>query len=379
MRAVVNRIEQLEQNLRSVTAELTAKRSLESPSLPVPSGNSVVLPAAESYFRATASDAGIHSPATFSSDCDVFDLGILTEGYAETLLDEFKVMAQHFPYVLVPDLPSISHFRRERPLLLLSVLATSSWRNRPLQVALERHYLKDLAQRMIMKGQQSLDMLQSLLVQLAWFVPRSNIGQDSNFYRRHFHLKSAYRLAASAVSIVFSLGLDVKPNEIRKFGVNFEWNKASDPPTQQSIRGAEARRAYVGCYVISTSYDRIFSLQRCFCAYLQNRYALSLRKAGALKYSKYLEECALSLAAESRVPSDLTIVHYLRLAHHAAEVDETFGYGDAETAQNITDERLQFYMKYFETKRENLRSSIPPELAGDSKSLFSSRVFPWVC
>jgi hypothetical protein len=101
---------------------------------------------------------------------------------------------------------------------------------------------------------------------------------------------------------------------------------------------------------------------------LHDSYALVLRKAGALNYSKYLEECALSLAAENQVPSDLSIVHYLRLVRHSAEIYETFGYGDSETAQNITDERLQFYVKYFETQREELKASIPSDLTENGKS-----------
>ena len=68
--------------------------------------------------------------------------------------------------------------------------------------------------------------------------------------------------------------------------------------------------------------------------------------------------------------SDLLIVHYLRLVHHTAQIDETFGYGDPERANDITDERLQFYVKYFQTQREELRSIIPPELVNDGEYLF---------
>jgi hypothetical protein len=123
----------------------------------------------ESEVRTPSSNADTHSPSTFSSEGDVFDQRILTTGYGETLLQEFKVMAQNFPYVLAPDLP-VSGLRRERPLLLLSVLVASSWRNRPLQVTLERQYLKEIAEHMIIKGEHSMDMLQSLLIHLAWLV-----------------------------------------------------------------------------------------------------------------------------------------------------------------------------------------------------------------
>jgi hypothetical protein len=103
----------------------------------------------------------------------------VSELFAETLMKEFEVMAKQFPYVIVPDV-SISQLRRQQPLLLLSVLATSAWRNRPLQISLERHYLKDICERMVLKEDYSLDLLQSLLVHLAWFVgPNRSAGHNT--------------------------------------------------------------------------------------------------------------------------------------------------------------------------------------------------------
>ena len=152
-----------------MTAELAAKRSLKESSLLISNGNSHAPPASGSAFSTPSMQAENHSHSKISNEGDVFDQGILSEMHAQALLKEFKFMARNFPYVLVPDL-EISHFRKRRPLLLLAILTTSSWRNRPLQIDLEREYLKELGEQMIIKGEQSLDMLQSLLIHLAWFV-----------------------------------------------------------------------------------------------------------------------------------------------------------------------------------------------------------------
>ena len=56
--------------------------------------------------------------------------------------------------------------------------------------------LRSLGLRMVVEGEQSIDMLQSLLVHLSWC---------------HFHLKSSYRLTAYATSLVVNMGLNKRP------------------------------------------------------------------------------------------------------------------------------------------------------------------------
>jgi hypothetical protein len=114
------------------------------------------------------------TPLPDSERKDVFDQGIVTAEYAQSLLEEFMVMSRTLRYVLCPE-QSISDFRRERPMLLLSIMTTSSWRDRPLQIILEKEYLNSLGVRMVVKGEDSLDMLQSLLVHLAWSVDISTL------------------------------------------------------------------------------------------------------------------------------------------------------------------------------------------------------------
>jgi hypothetical protein len=77
-------------------------------------------------------------------------------------------MARHFPYVVIPESVSASDLAHNNPMLLHAVLVTSSWRDRNLQRTLEEAYTKDLCTKMIIEGEKSLDMLQSLLVYLTW-------------------------------------------------------------------------------------------------------------------------------------------------------------------------------------------------------------------
>jgi hypothetical protein len=90
--------------------------------------------------------------------------------YAGVLLNEFKAMSQNFPYLIIPPGTSVNMMRRDSPMLLLAIFACASWRDRELQMILEKMYLRVLAGRMVVEAEQSLDMLQGLLVHLSWLV-----------------------------------------------------------------------------------------------------------------------------------------------------------------------------------------------------------------
>lgn len=54
-------------------------------------------------------------------------------------------------------------------MLLQAVLIVASWQNKRTQMALERFYVTDLGLKFF-SGERSLDILQGLLVYLAWYV-----------------------------------------------------------------------------------------------------------------------------------------------------------------------------------------------------------------
>ena len=94
--------------------------------------------------------------------------GIVGIVEAENLLHEFRTMIDFFPFVTMSPTTTAQELSSEKPLLLLAALMTASYSNRPLQSALEQLYKQDLASRVIVHAQKSLDALQSILVYLAW-------------------------------------------------------------------------------------------------------------------------------------------------------------------------------------------------------------------
>ena len=99
---------------------------------------------------------------------DVIDQGILDLKTAHVLVQEFKAMIHNFPYVAISASLSTETLRQDSPMLLLAICAAAAWKDRELQIKLERAYLEELASRMVVDGEQTLDMLQGLLVHLSW-------------------------------------------------------------------------------------------------------------------------------------------------------------------------------------------------------------------
>lgn len=97
-----------------------------------------------------------------------FASDLLTTESAQDLLENFcSRMNGHFPFVLVSSTP-IDIMNREKPALCLAVLTVSSYGDAALQRALGERFNQLVSLRM-MKGKfASLELLQGLLVLLAW-------------------------------------------------------------------------------------------------------------------------------------------------------------------------------------------------------------------
>lgn len=100
---------------------------------------------------------------------DVITKGIISSTQAEQALRLFQTKATVFPFVLVPEGMSLDALRRHRPFLLLTILTTASAFDVKLQEKLEREIREVLSKRLIVNGESSLDLLEGILVYLAWY------------------------------------------------------------------------------------------------------------------------------------------------------------------------------------------------------------------
>jgi hypothetical protein len=100
---------------------------------------------------------------------DVIDQGLLTIDAANMLLNEFRTtLMPHCPFVIISPQTTVETLRRDKPFLLLTILTAALHDNMPLQRRLEKQVKKVISDCMIFDGTVSFEILQGLLVHLAW-------------------------------------------------------------------------------------------------------------------------------------------------------------------------------------------------------------------
>jgi len=199
------------------------------------------------------------------------------------LLENYRTMVDFFPFVTLPKELFIRDLIQQRPMLMFAVLTAASYDTTLLQAALSREFRK-VAMVKIMNGEKSLDLLQGLLVFIAW--------------HHHYmdpHAASVHLLLQMCVGIAGDLGLDNIPSS------------ATSPLQKEDSRDREAKRAYLGCYYLTTS--------------------LSLLDTGrprSLSHSATLRMYATDLASVWEHRSDAILPIIIDTCQFMEDVEETF-------------------------------------------------------
>ena len=234
---------------------------------------------------------------------------MITVQSAEELIKNFKTDYASFPFVLLPNL-TIDSFRRERPFLLLSVLTLTSRKRFKLKECLEREFREVLSQRVIVDGAQSLDLIQGLLVYLAW-------------YHAHFKLEGRQVNTLVQIAVAMTIELDL------------------GKPGQSS---AEEKRAFVGLYYLSSCFSMVH------------------RKPITMKYNDQVGECCRSLAAGCETPSDTQLIRFVELQRLAEEIALVFGNDPMNDERPcIGSERADLLIKAFKPRLQHLRGLFPKD------------------
>ena len=100
----------------------------------------------------------------------LFVRGILDYEKAQKLLWLFRDMALYFPFVILPADATVESMSEENPFLFLALLAVTSSAEKPLQKTLDEEFRNALSSKVVINGEKSIDVLQGLLVYLAWYV-----------------------------------------------------------------------------------------------------------------------------------------------------------------------------------------------------------------
>ncbi|KAH8676406.1 hypothetical protein BGZ60DRAFT_371863 [Tricladium varicosporioides] len=266
---------------------------------------------------------------------DVISRGIFTVEKAENCLRQFASKAYNFPFVVISPESSLDLLRRQKPFTLLVILAVSSLDNMKLLNLLDQEIRDTLGRRVFMSGEKSLDLVQGILAYLNWH----------HYFFEPQH-QQIYQLCQIAVSMAIDLNITTSEHNKRN-GPSSSFNLlsviAEDNCKLTSSHDAEAKRAFLGCYYISSTL------------------CIGLRKPTNIKYTSYFEECCQALATKCELKSDAFIPYFIQLQKLADDVNQIFNYDGHQEAPPLEPGSVELLVKSFRQQLVQLENSFPAE------------------
>ncbi|KAL8384538.1 hypothetical protein RB599_006730 [Gaeumannomyces hyphopodioides] len=259
---------------------------------------------------------------------DVFSRGIVSLAVGESLMATFKDRDMSMPFVVLAPHMTFEHLRRERPCMLLAIMAVTEVDD-ALQEKLVDEFRQFVAQNVIVAGHKSIDIIQGITIFCMWHHLSS---------RPRVH--QIYQMSQVAVTMVLDLGLPAL-SQIHDMNSQQRSGRESNPQFWDDL---ERIRAYLYCYVASNCISR------------------AMKKPNQLKHGRRIEEAAKLVAGLKTAPSDDVLLHFIRLQQFTEEVEAMFKYSDPDGIDLMDGWRIHAMAKAFERRLAILKDSTPPEL-----------------
>ncbi|KAK0728965.1 hypothetical protein B0T21DRAFT_413083 [Apiosordaria backusii] len=289
--------------------------------------------------RAAAAMAGptLNNGDGATKVADVVERGILTMNMAEELFTRYtQQMCHHLPGVVFPAGVTVGEVRATKPILFLSLMATASSEIPSLQKTLTKELMQVFAEKIIVDGHKSLELVQALQVAVIWYWPPDRF-EELKFYQL-VHV-------AAVMAIEIGLGTKKMARGGFKRHVSQAWRDHPMRGTPLDPTTLEARRAWLTCYFLATNT------------------AMALHRANLIRWTPFMAECIDVLeSSPDAVPTDKYFCHLVWTHKLAEEVGIQFSMDDPSSTPNIADSRTQYALRGFERELERYSENIPREL-----------------
>ncbi|KAJ5086911.1 hypothetical protein NUU61_008218 [Penicillium alfredii] len=305
-------------------------------------------------------------PSTAQSSSALLDEEPATPNDLEgqILMEWFATRMVHlFPFVVIPSHVTSDELSREKSFLFLNiamVACQNAARQRELVNAVHRY----VAEHVVIRGEHSLDILQGLLVHMAWFIavsrqPRSNAPREppgsSAFEQNYYKNKSTAQMDSFihlAIAQSISLGLNKELAAQKYSNQPLDYVKEAGMDDEKSpIRTLEERRAYLGCYYVTV----IFSA--------------CVKDQEPVRFTKYIDDCCQILQHASEYATDAYLVHLIRVVHLADRVYHMTSYQGSGSSVALTPP-LGLSMHWFQAELQRLKGSFSCDMPHSAILLF---------
>ena len=287
-------------------------------------------------------DRGRPQPQAYS---DVVDRGQISVNVAEQLfLYYVDKMAPHFPAVIFPAGTSASSIRREKPTLFLAILAAAAGPLFPeLQSDLTKEIMDIFANRIIVRGEKSLEIVQAIVISTLWYYPPE-----------HFEELKFYQLVhiGAVMAIDIGMGKASRPQPSRTDpATGYLYGNRTKPPLPDS-GSVEARRVWLACYFLCCNTS------------------MGLRRPNLIRWSNFMSESLNVLeTSPDAVSSDKHLCAWIRSQHIAEEVGYQFSMDDPFAKVSIADDKTNYALKKFENDLALWRQEVPIEARSSKQAM----------
>lgn len=270
---------------------------------------------------------------------DVVDRGIISMSLAGELFARYtERMMEHLPGVVFAPESTVSEVRKTKPILFLSIMAAAASEMPVLQRQLNKELMQIIAEKVVVVGEKSLELVQTIQVATIWYWPPE-----------HFEELKFYSLVHMAAIMAIELGLGRKKQNragFRKNMLPYSWKDSpwkKQPPADPT--DIECRRAWLTCYFLATNTS------------------MALHRPNLIRWTPFTQECIDILeSSPEAAPTDKYLCQLVWTHKLSEDVGVQFSMDDPEANINIADPRTQYALKGFERELERHSASIPAEL-----------------
>ncbi|KAI1828435.1 hypothetical protein F4861DRAFT_177 [Xylaria intraflava] len=273
-------------------------------------------------------DAGRQHP-------DIIDRGIITIEEASALFLRYtEHMAPHLPAVVFPPDKTAADIRQAKPILFLAIMSVASSETAQTQRRLVMELSQIFADKIIVKGEKSLELVQALLVSVIWYFPPE-----------HFEELKFYQMVHLAAVMAIDVGLGKRKNSPKSRLVPYTWRdhpfRKQPLPDPSTI---ESRRTWLAVY------------------FLASNVAMALHRPNLVRWQSFMTECMDILeSSPEAAEGDRYLCHLVWTHRLAEEVGIHFSMDDPSIIVNITESKIQYALRGFERNLAKYSESVPDE------------------
>jgi hypothetical protein len=167
---------------------------------------------------------------------DIIDRQIVSSTTADEIFQYYQEkMAPFLPAVVIPAHVTSREIRRMKPILFLAILSVASGhKHANIQRTLTREVMQAYADRIVNKGEKSLELIQAIQVSVIWHQPED--PEDT----RAFQLIQMATAMSTAITFTRENG-----------SIFIDYRTRQKPKDESAEIGIEKKRASLSCYLLS--------------------------------------------------------------------------------------------------------------------------------